>query len=452
MIALILLTILLNSMRVHIITFVLTFMLFKISDINGQSLNLFGSDSVYLEVYRDTYIEAGYIALSHSGANITSQVTVTSTLDTTKVGTYLILYSFADTLSFIYTKARTVIVRDTQKPVIFSISGNDTIKHQLGTPFNIQQYISVKDNYWVVSSASIQRTGYVNYHIASIYSLNFNFTDSSGNSADEYTAYILVKDEIPPTISLKGSSEILIDVFTTYIDPGVFATDDNTLNPIITVSVVPGGYLNVNILNTYTVTYNATDIYGNSSKVQRIVRVVDRQPPEITMLGDVSLRVDYIKDNPLWWLQIDPGVIARDNYDHDHELEVIVDSSTFNRNIPGTYYITYFAIDKSANISNKLVRTVELNFPVGLNDIVSNSFMIYPNPNSGVFYIRNNNNFLNARVKVYDIANRELMQTQIYSTDSDKSIDMTNYNNGVYFIEIEYDGNMIRNKIILTDK
>jgi hypothetical protein len=81
-------------------------------------------------------------------------------------------------------------------------------------------------------------------------------------------------DTTPPVITLNGTAEVIVDVGSTYQDPGATATDnvDGALTPAVTNPV------DASVIGTYTVTYSAVDAAGNAAApVTRTVRVNARE-------------------------------------------------------------------------------------------------------------------------------------------------------------------------------
>jgi hypothetical protein len=94
------------------------------------------------------------------------------------------------------------------------------------------------------------------------------YNDGSGNlGSGDITA---------PTIQLRGEPSVTLTVEDVYSDPGATATD--TLDGDVTTRIVVDNPVNPAVIGTYTVTYNATDLSGNSAApVTRTVRVQARQ-------------------------------------------------------------------------------------------------------------------------------------------------------------------------------
>jgi hypothetical protein len=86
----------------------------------------------------------------------------------------------------------------------------------------------------------------------------------------------VVTDTQPPVISLIGNANISLTVGGTFTDPGTTVTD----NLDASVIVIATGIVDVNTVNVYTITYNATDATGNpATPVVRTVVVHEIVPP-----------------------------------------------------------------------------------------------------------------------------------------------------------------------------
>ena len=97
-----------------------------LSTSSASQLILLGENPTYVGK-NSTYLEPGYIGLDNNGDIITNKVTVTGTVDTTKIGNYTLTYKLIDGLGNEETKTRTVIVYDSTYPkvtVATTISNN----------------------------------------------------------------------------------------------------------------------------------------------------------------------------------------------------------------------------------------------------------------------------------------------------------------------------------------
>lgn len=105
------------------------------------------------------------------------------------------------------------------------------------------------------------------------YVITYNVSDSSGNAAVEVTSTVNVTADVtPPVITLVGTDPVDIPQGSTYNDAGATALDNfdgDLAGSIVTVNPV-----DVNVVGTYTVTYNVSDSSGNADiEVTRTVNV-----------------------------------------------------------------------------------------------------------------------------------------------------------------------------------
>lgn len=157
-----------------------------------------------------------------------------------------------------------------------------------------------------------------------------------------------------PTLTLNGESEMMVEVGSEFVDPGVTATDETglDLSALVTVS---GDTVDTDTIGTYTLVYNVDDGYGNTApSVTRTVTVheVDTQPPVIYLNGAAKVRVHQ---NSVYE---DAGAYALDNIDPN--VEVVVGGDTVNTAELGDYTITYDAVDQKGNRAVQKTRTVSV--------------------------------------------------------------------------------------------
>lgn len=77
------------------------------------------------------------------------------------------------------------------------------------------------------------------------------------------------QDDVPPVITLNGSSAITLALGQAWVEPGATAND----NVNGTVAVVITGSVNTAVAGAYTLTYTATDAAGNADVLYRVVTV-----------------------------------------------------------------------------------------------------------------------------------------------------------------------------------
>ncbi|MBK8969770.1 MAG: HYR domain-containing protein [Lewinellaceae bacterium] len=106
-------------------------------------------------------------------------------------------------------------------------------------------------------------------------------TDACGNTTS-CTQTINVDDTTPPAMVLNGPNPIELCQGAVYVDPGVTATD--VCSGDVTGTVTTMGFVDINTLGDYVVTYTATDDCGNTATISRTFSV----NPGFTVSGDVT--------------------------------------------------------------------------------------------------------------------------------------------------------------------
>ncbi len=156
-------------------------------------------------------------------------------------------------------------------------------------------------------------------------------------------------DTTAPIIILKGDNSETVLQYTLYNDPGAVARDN--VDGIVPTTVT--GSVDTLIVETYTLTYKATDKSGNIATKIRTVTVVvppDTIPPVITLNGD-NLIILVQGDT-----YTEEGATASD--DKDGNVPVVI-TGTVDTATAGTYTLTYTATD-SANNTSSTTRTVNV--------------------------------------------------------------------------------------------
>ncbi|MEK6849533.1 MAG: DUF5011 domain-containing protein, partial [Nanoarchaeota archaeon] len=245
-------------------------------DATAPIITLLGSDPVVLEV-GTAYVEAGFVALDDTDGDLTSSVVITSTVDTSAIGTYTVTYTSTDAAGNVAVVVRTVIVvaatpLDVLAPVI-TILGSDPVTLAIGDSY-VDAGASAVDAVDGDLSSSIVTVSTVDTAIAGTYTVTYSVSDAAGNSAVAVrtvvvSAGITSVDDVAPVITMLGTDPVIVDMGTTYTDAGATAMDDvdgDITSDIVVVSTVDTG-----ALGTYTVTYSVSDAAGNSAVAVRTV-------------------------------------------------------------------------------------------------------------------------------------------------------------------------------------
>ncbi len=404
----------------------------------GPSLTLNGSASMYVEVYKK-YTEPGYVAKDNQGMDISSQVVVSSNLDTSKLGSYSISYVITDAFGFYKSASRAIIVGDTTRPVIVPPLNNIYIQ-QVGSAIDLAKVVGKTDNFWSANTLVLTWIGSVDVNKVGTYLILYNLRDGSGNIGYEVAVEVRVRDTKSPNIYLNGSSPMTIEVFSGFADPWVTVSDNYW--PSNTIVVTKKGAVNMNVLGSYTIWYIATDPSGNQDSVSREIRVVDTTKPVVNLLNITDVNV------PQWTEYVDAPVQLVDNYNTDAQMRanlVAINSLPLQNGKPfahdiGLYSVRYKVKDLSGNESDEAIRSLYVG-PSGLTDImnIDKLMSVYPNPSNGMIHVRLADvQKEDVQLFVLDMLGKEVMHKTISKNNlQTEEIDLQTSPKGFYLLKVQ---------------
>lgn len=144
-----------------------------------------GKNPIHIDQYEE-YVEPGYTAKNESGADITSNVIVTNNINNTEFGNYVVKYTVTNN-GISKTKKRTVIVDDTEKPVITGPS--TTILDNSVNNYNILDGMDVTDNSG--ETINLETVGNLSLGLNGTYYITYFATDSAGNTASFRRKFVI---------------------------------------------------------------------------------------------------------------------------------------------------------------------------------------------------------------------------------------------------------------------
>ena len=232
----------------------------------------------------------------------------------------------------------------------------------------------------------------------------------------------VIEDTTLPVITLLGDATVTIEVGLTYTDAGATALDNydgDITDDIVTVNPVDTG-----VVGQYTVTYNVSDANNNAAvEVTRTVNVVDTTVPVITLVGDATVDIEVGST------YTDAGATALDNYDGDI-TDDIVTVNLVDTGVVGTYTVTYDVNDANNNAAVQVIRTVNVDSNLSINDNIKINLKIYPNPTKNSWKI--SASIIIESIEIYDIVGRKVLS--INPKSKDYEINCTSFSNGVYIL------------------
>ncbi len=203
----------------------------------------------------------------------------TGIVNTSVLGTNTLTYTADDAHGNTNTSVRTVIVRDTTPPTI-TWSFTNVILAADATCGAVMPDVT-GTNFILATDLSLPLTVTQTPTNTSTLPLGTNVvvitvTDAAGNAAFS-TNCVIVQDQTPPAITLNGANPLVIELGSSFTDPGAFASD--ACAGSVTVAVI--GIVNTSAAGTNTLIYQAGDGRGNTNTALRNVVVLDTTPPTI---------------------------------------------------------------------------------------------------------------------------------------------------------------------------
>ncbi len=430
-----------------------TRVVYVVRDQNKPVIKLNGSDTVSVEVFA-SYTEDGATAMDNRDGNISNSISIEGTVNTNVIGTYLLNYIVYDQAGNKAVKQRTVIVKDSQKPVITNSDANAMTEVKVQILSTFIDRTKVTDNYdnpilLFVTKGPATPEG-VDTRFKGTYTLNYNSKDVSGNVADTKTYKYLVDDYVGPNIVLNTLDTIVWPVNKPYTPVSASTYDnyyDNSQVSLTRTSTVVFYKLGI-----YYDEYTATDGSGNISVRRRFIRVIDDIAP---ILNGLPMNVGL-------WSNIDPstGLTITDNYDAPSVLRprLKILFNNLNTYAEGLYAVTYELTDLSGNVSlpfNRIIN-VSKNYPTitgGVSTIGNDKTInVYPNPSTGIVNIS------------YTFATQENMVVKIFNSTGAlvsslndikgqsgvQQIDLSNEANGLYHVQMIVSGKQISRTISIN--
>ena len=301
-------------------------------DTTAPTITILG-DAVMNHELGDTYNDAGVLLEDLDPRTVT--LVTTGSVNESVLDTYEITYTATDASGNSATATRTVFVTDTTGPTV-TVVGDNPVTVELGDTYT-DAGVLLED--LDPRAITLDTTNEVDVFAPGEYTVTYTATDSSGN-ATTATRTVNVVDTTAPTITILGDAVMNHELGDTYNDAGVLLED---LDPR-TVTLVTTGSVNESVLDTYEITYTATDASGNSATATRTVFVTDTTGPTVTVVGG---EVTY---HELGYAYEDAGVLLEDL---DPRTITLVTSYGATGEVDGgtldTYEITYTATDSSGN-------------------------------------------------------------------------------------------------------
>lgn len=262
-------------------------------------------DTVYVEVGSVAqWTEPGFSAFDNVDGNLTTVVIVSiqdedgnmvTEVDVERIGTFVVTYQVTDAANNTTTITRTVIVDDTQPPVI-SLTPPPTVPVSCGTSYNEPGFIALDNVDGIIShqvevgflalgfDPPVSLDGIPN--CAGNYAVTYNVSDASGNQAAQVSRTVVVTGECTDNCPFLFQTQIKVFL------EGPYNTDMNLMNPHHTspFNTLPSAQP----FNTAPWNYTGSELINNMNTIPNavdwlLVELRDRNNPEIVVAQKAAL-------------------------------------------------------------------------------------------------------------------------------------------------------------------
>ncbi|REJ13982.1 MAG: hypothetical protein C6W57_15185 [Caldibacillus debilis] len=171
-------------------------------DTTPPVITLKGDNPLYLNV-GDEFVDPGATATDDVDGDLTEQIVVTGSVDTSKPGEYTLTYTVSDSAGNEATATRTVIVREVQEPdttpPVITLKGDNPLYLNVGDEF-VDPGATATDDVDGDLTEQIVVTGSVDTSKPGEYILTYTVSDSAGNTATATRTVIVQEkeEEQPP--------------------------------------------------------------------------------------------------------------------------------------------------------------------------------------------------------------------------------------------------------------
>ena len=259
------------------------------------------------------------------------------------------------------------------------------------------------------------------------YTLIVGCYDNNGNESSPYHIKINVIDDIAPTIEGETlfNSYISSPLSTTQIIANLIVMDNYDGNIINNLEIYNDTYSNnKTTIGIFEISFIVRDSSSNYSQ-PHIVQIIVYDDIIPIIEGTNFYRT--LTNQKIDSLSLLLSLSASDNIDGDITDKIVLDTDTYteNYNKPGTYFLSFYVIDKSQNMSNIFKIKISVEEEVSFLQLINNSH-IYTDIN----HQKSDQEILN----ILDVDSSQFLEI--------KSIENTYYNNynipGDYNIKYQF--------------
>jgi PKD repeat protein len=197
----------------------------------------------------------------------------------------------------------------------------------------------------------------------------------------------------------------------------------------------------VNPTNTTSYTVTVTDQFGCSSSALSVVNVNASPTANFTSVLGANNTVDFtstsVSGSTFSWTFGDGSTSAIENPTHTYAT-------------PGTYDVT-LVVTNAGGCSDTIVNSIVVTntSSINENDLLS-KLNVFPNPSNGLFNVQFNSTDASTKLTVLNLLGEVILKKELVQTANgnyDTQIDLSNYPNGIYLINISTENQNIVRRI-----
>ncbi|MBA2613892.1 MAG: T9SS type A sorting domain-containing protein [Bacteroidetes bacterium] len=150
------------------------------------------------------------------------------------------------------------------------------------------------------------------------------------------------------------------------------------------------------------------------------------------------------------------GGTQNQSYQKTYTLTIPTPTNNINKFNSDNLYIVGFLAEYSANQNNRNVLNVikeklsANNETLGLKETTTNSFLsVFPNPSNGMLYLKSSKTINTYEIKVIDLMGRSILIQNLHQVGNMEMLDISNLNNGIYFLHISSESGNFVEKIVI---
>ena len=161
---------------------------------------------------------------------------------------------------------------------------------------------------------------------------------------------------------------------------------------------------------------------------------MDTTLPVITITGDATVTIEVGST------YTDAGATALDNYDGDITSSIVTVNNV-DTSVVGTYTITYDVSDANDNAAAEVIRTVNVESSLSIEENINYKLKVYPNPVDDKLTIQGLQK--EVKVSIYNVLGKLVLSKTTLS-----EIDVYNLKSGIYIIKFENNQKVVTRRFI----